>query len=376
LRECQIEAMNALGNYFLAGGQTAACVCRWGAGKTALGVAACLAFARRRALVVTPGSVIRGTFDRALDHEAVGNVLYGLPGGPLIPGSPPPRVLTLDSDEGSIRGVTREELLGAHVVITNFHSLGSGADPDDLLGKLAPDDVDLIVVDEAHIAAAESYQRLFGHFPRARTLLMSACFQRLDGKPIDADVVFRYRLIDSIADGHAKNMRVQRFAPDAAATTYELVWPDGTREEIVGREAILDILGDERKLARITAKSPEPIRAMMRAARAALDRQAESLHPVKPPPSSRRWGNGMRSRSRASRKSRASRAQHCTTRCPRPPSGALGHDSSRTPATCRGWSCSRCSGRATTSRRSASSCRCARTTASTSSIISSDEASG
>ena len=30
---------------------------------------------------------------------------------------------------------------------------------------------------------------------------MSACFQRLDGKPIDADVVYRYRLIDSIADG-------------------------------------------------------------------------------------------------------------------------------------------------------------------------------
>ena len=45
---------------------------------------------------------------------------------------------------------------------------------------------------------------------------MSACFQRLDGKPIDADVVYRYRLIDSIADGNAKNLRVRRFAPDVA----------------------------------------------------------------------------------------------------------------------------------------------------------------
>lgn len=75
-----------------------------GAGKTALGVLVCLAFTARRALIVTPGSVIRGTFDRAFDHQAVGNALYGLPGGPLIPGCPPPGVLTLDRDEGAIRG--------------------------------------------------------------------------------------------------------------------------------------------------------------------------------------------------------------------------------------------------------------------------------
>lgn len=88
--------------------------------------------------------------------------------------------------------------------------MGTGTNPDDLLSKLAPDDVDLVVVDEAHIAAAQSYQRTFAHFRRARTLLMSACFERMDGKPIEADVVYRYRLIDSIADNVAKNLRVHR----------------------------------------------------------------------------------------------------------------------------------------------------------------------
>ena len=38
----------------------------------------------------------------------------------------------------------------------------------------------------------------------------------LKGEPIDADVVYRYRLIDSIVDGNAKNLRVHRFAPDVA----------------------------------------------------------------------------------------------------------------------------------------------------------------
>ena len=282
LRECQTQAFEALSGYYAGGGTTAACVMSVGAGKTALGVAATLGFARRRALVVTPGSVIRGVFDSAYDHTVSRNVLYGLPGGPLIPGYPPPRVLTLDREGGAIRGVSREDLLSADVIVTNFHSLGDGSDPDHLLAKLEPEDVDLIVVDEAHIAAAESYQRTFAHFSGSRKLLMSACFRRLDGKPIEADVVYRYLLIDSIADGNAKNLRVTRFAPDASETTYEMVWPDGRREEIVGRVALVEVIKDERKLARITAKSEGPIRQLMREVRRALDEQAELLHPVKP----------------------------------------------------------------------------------------------
>jgi superfamily II DNA or RNA helicase/very-short-patch-repair endonuclease len=282
LRECQTQAFEALSDYYAKGGTLAACVMSVGAGKTALGVAASFAFARRRALVVTPGSVIRGVFDRAFDHTVSGNVLYGLPGGPLIPGSPPPKVLTLDREEGTIRGVSREDLLSADVIVTNFHSLGDGSDPDHLLSKLTPDDVDLIIVDEAHIAAAESYQRTFAHFSGARNLLMSACFRRLDGRPIEADVVYRYLLIDSVADGNAKNLRVTRFSPDVSKTTYEMVWPDGLREEFVGRDALLEVIEDERKLARITAKSDEPIRQLMREVKRALDEQSELLHPVKP----------------------------------------------------------------------------------------------
>jgi superfamily II DNA or RNA helicase/very-short-patch-repair endonuclease len=265
LRECQKQAFAALGNYFGSGRTKAACVMSVGAGKTVLGVVATLALTRRRALVVTPG-----------------NALYGLPGGPLIPGRRPPRVQVIDRDRGGVRGLTREQLLAADVIVTNFHSLGTGEDPDDLLAKLTPGDVDLIVVDEAHIAAAESYQRLFTHFTGARSLLMSACFTRLDGKPIDADVVYRYRLIDSIADGNAKNLRVLPFTPDTAVTTYELVWPDGRREEIVGRDALLEVLGDERRLSRVTARSTEPIRQVMRAVHNALAAQRELLHPVKP----------------------------------------------------------------------------------------------
>jgi superfamily II DNA or RNA helicase/very-short-patch-repair endonuclease len=280
LRQCQREALFALANYYGSGGTRAACVMSVGAGKTVLGVAAALAFARRRALVVTPGSVIRGTFARALDPEALGNALYGLPSGPLLPGLTPPRTLVLDGSDGPLRDVPAADLDAADVIVTNFHALGTA--DDGLLAKLGPDAVDVIVVDEAHIAAADSYQRLFAHFPRARTLLMSACFQRLDGRPIEADVVYRYRLTDAVADGHAKRVRAVRFEPDPIATTYEVVWPSGGREEIVGREALLEAIRDPRKVARITAKSGASIHHVMRAVRRALDEQAERLAPVKP----------------------------------------------------------------------------------------------
>ena len=61
-----------------------------------------------------------------------------------------------------------------------------------------------------------------------------------------------------------------------------MLWPDGTREEIRGRDALLGLIDDERKLATITAKSTEPIRQIMRTVRHALDAQAELLYPVKP----------------------------------------------------------------------------------------------
>lgn len=282
LRDCQRAAVAALGNYYGGGGQKAACVMSVGSGKTALGVTAVLAFTRRRALVITPGSVIRGTFGKAFDHQALGNVLYGLPNGPLLPRIKPPRILTLDREEGTISRMTREDLLAADVIITNFHSLGTGSDPSDILSKLSAQDIDLIIVDEAHIAAAESYQRTFRHFPDARCLLMSACFQRLDGKPIDADVVYRYRLIDSIMDGHAKNLRVRRFQPDSESTTYEIIKADGSREEITGRERLMELIKDERKLSRVVAKSDASIRQVMKEVRRALDAQSELLRPVKP----------------------------------------------------------------------------------------------
>jgi hypothetical protein len=119
-----------------------------GSGKTALGVASILAFTGSRALVVTPGVVIRGTFDKALNPRAVGNCLVGLPGGPLVRGREAPHVLTLDRRDGPIHAVPRERLTDADVIVTNFQALVSGPEGEDLISRLQPGDIDFIVVDD------------------------------------------------------------------------------------------------------------------------------------------------------------------------------------------------------------------------------------
>ena len=281
LRECQQHALIAIGNYFANGGQDAACIMSVGAGKTALGVVSALAYTKRRTLILTPGSVIRGTFDTAFDKYDKRNVIYHLPSGPLLIGCESPKVLTLSRENGSISQTNRQELLAADIIITNFHTLGTGEDAKDLLSKLEPEEIDLIIVDEAHIAAAESYQRAFSYFAKAKTLLMSACFERLDGKPIEADIVYRYQLINSIIDGHAKRIRVQRFQSDPEASIYELQI-DGELEIIQGRDAILELIKNERKLANVTAKSEQPIRNILQVVKAALEQQKKELYPIKP----------------------------------------------------------------------------------------------
>lgn len=284
LRTCQREALYALTNYFIgmAKGRHAACVMAVGSGKTVLGIAATVAFTRRRAMIVTPGNVIRSTFDRALSSRAFGNALHHLPSGPLLPGCRVPCVLVLDREDDSIRNISRERLLEAEIIVTNYHSLGDGNDPGDLLAKLQPGDIDFLVIDEAHIAAAASYQRLFRHFADAHAVLMSACFRRMDGKSIEADVVYRYRLIDAITDGVAKNLVIHRHVADPNQIVYEVVYSDGTRSEIIGKENLLEVISDERKLPVITAKSLEPIRRVMAIVKEQLEVQTNLLYPIKP----------------------------------------------------------------------------------------------
>jgi superfamily II DNA or RNA helicase len=253
-----------------------------GAGKTVLGVFACLQFAEKRALIITPGNVIKGTFDDALNVLCIKNAFFGLAGGPLLRTQKTPSILVVNSADGPIESRQRSSFMAADIVVANFHSMNAAGGAGSILTKLAPEDIDFIVVDEAHMAAADSYKRALEYFIGARCLLMSACFHRHDGKGIEADVVYRYRLIDAVADGHAKPLAVHRFDALPGQTRYAVPTSDGTTYEIVGRDALLKLLQDENKIDRVTMTSERPIRTIAELVRRLLNEQSHRLRPMKP----------------------------------------------------------------------------------------------
>jgi superfamily II DNA or RNA helicase len=66
---------------------------------------------------------------------------------------------------------------------------------------------DLVVIDEAHHAPAQTWRAILDHFTAARSVLLTATPQRRDGQRIPGDTVFHYPLRQAIAEGFYKPVR-------------------------------------------------------------------------------------------------------------------------------------------------------------------------
>jgi len=72
------------------------------------------------------------------------------------------------------------------------------------LARFDPDAFGLVVVDEVHHAAADSYQDILAHFSEARQLGVTATARRMDGKRLGEtfdSIAYVYDLADAIRDG-------------------------------------------------------------------------------------------------------------------------------------------------------------------------------
>lgn len=78
------------------------------------------------------------------------------------------------------------------------------------LAYMSPDRFDLIVIDEAHRAAAKGYQAIVEHFANAKILGLTATPDRLDGKPLGDifdSVAYEYPIDRAIREGWLAPMR-------------------------------------------------------------------------------------------------------------------------------------------------------------------------
>ena len=224
LRTPQAEGVRALRDYFAAdraANLPAIVVLPTGCGKS--GVIACAPFgiAEGRVLVVAPNLTIKegladGTFSGTDNFYHFCDVL------PRDAGLP--RVVALERGR-----VNEEDCRRADVIVTNVQQMQGW------LPLFPSDFFDLIVVDEAHHAPADSWQNINQAFPDAKKIYCTATPFRSDDRPIRAEPVYEYRLADAIENGYVKNIvRV-----DAVAS--EMTFTVEGEERAYTRDEIMDL---------------------------------------------------------------------------------------------------------------------------------------
>lgn len=182
LRPYQVAAIEAVRARFLAGDDSTLLVCPTGCGKTVI-------FADIARRTVERGGRVLVLAHRAeLLEQALGKL----------------HAVGVDAAiEQAGRRAGR-----APVVVASVQTLQRAR-----LASWPSDAFRLVVVDEAHHAAAMSYRAILEHFDRAMVLGVTATPDRLDGAALGGvfdSVAFRYELRDAIRDGWLARIEAQR----------------------------------------------------------------------------------------------------------------------------------------------------------------------
>lgn len=88
-------------------------------------------------------------------------------------------------------------------------------------------------MDEGHHNAAPSWQNVFGRFPEARVLSLTATPFRSDDQPVEGEVIYRYSFRDAILRGYIKDIQSVNVAPSEIYFTYRGDERHHTLEEVL-----------------------------------------------------------------------------------------------------------------------------------------------
>jgi DNA repair protein RadD len=205
LREPQKDAYVRTAAFFAAGKNNAILQIPVGCGKSGLASILPLGIAKGRVLVIAPNLQIKAGLYDAMDITNRQKCFWRKAGvlgsDQMVAG---PLACTLDS--GNISTAAK-----SHVVITNIQQLA--ANTEKWLAQFDHSFFDMIIVDEAHHSAAESWKKVIDHFPNAKIVHLTATPFRSDRKEIDGELVFRYPFRSATLKGYIKRLKASYVAP-------------------------------------------------------------------------------------------------------------------------------------------------------------------
>lgn len=190
-RPAQLAAAQAVAAHFFGRADPAIVSMPTGAGKTAVLMTIPFLLRATRVLVLTPSRLVREQI--AEDFESL-KTLKRIEA--LSLDMPPPRVLTVDSQVTSDHGW--HELSVADVVVATVRNVSPATDG---VAPVPMNLFDLVLVDEAHHAPAQTWAALLERLSKVRQALFTATPFRRDAKEIRGRLVFTYELRRARADG-------------------------------------------------------------------------------------------------------------------------------------------------------------------------------
>ena len=240
LRDPQREAHREAREHFAESKEPAMLVIPMGCGKTGLISVLPFGISKGRVLVIAPNLTIRDGIAEALDIAsaecfwAKTRVLSHFQHGPFV--------AILDSKDANLH-----DCMESDFVVTNIQQLVSSADR--WLPQFPPDFFDMIVVDEGHHSAAESWRKVLRRFPGAKVVSLTATPFRTDRKELPGDVIYQYSFARAMLKGYIKTIGSLSAAPA------ELYFTDNADRRYTLPEVLE--LSEEAWFRRSVALSPE-----------------------------------------------------------------------------------------------------------------------
>ncbi|KFX06197.1 helicase [Pectobacterium betavasculorum] len=198
LRSPQIEAYIKIVDYFSSNDNgEALVVLPTGTGKSGLVSIAPFGICKGRVLIVTPGLVTKQSIVKT--QEMLSDNFW-VNFDVIFNPSDLPSLCEYESD------ITVENLYSSNIVISNIHKLTSSR-KNSLINSVPPDFFDMVIIDEAHHAPAQSWKELLAYFSKAKKLHVTGTPFRGDNQKLPGELIHETPLSEVMRDRYVKWLR-------------------------------------------------------------------------------------------------------------------------------------------------------------------------
>ena len=228
----------------------AAIVLPVGCGKSGLIAIAPYAVGARRALVIAPGTRIRGQLGNDLRSNSATNFYERCAVFPAHEEFPEATIIATGR-------VNLDDIRHCDIAIANIQQIAG--EENRWLDDLGPDFFDLILVDEAHHNTAVSWQQVKQRFPGARIINFSATPSRADGQLMEGEIIYSFPVLRAIEAGYVKRLRAKMLRP----TELRYVDRSDGQERVIGPDEVRALGETDAEFRRGIVMSDQTLRSIV-----------------------------------------------------------------------------------------------------------------